>query len=79
MEDKRCVLYLRVSNEKLTVENQRARTRAIRCQSGVTIVRTFEDSSTGSNGDRPGLKALFDAASRHEVDVVLVLACDRIT
>jgi hypothetical protein len=29
-----------------------------------TIVRRFEDSATGSNGNRPALKALFDAASR---------------
>jgi DNA invertase Pin-like site-specific DNA recombinase len=79
MDSKRCALYLRVSNEKLTVENQRLELERFAASQGWTIVRTFEDSATGSNGHRPGLKALFDAVSRREMDVVLVWACDRVT
>jgi hypothetical protein len=42
-------------------------------------VKTFQDNATGSNGDRAGLRAMFDAAGRHEFDVVLVWACGRVT
>src|SRR5215470_9093740 len=77
VEAKTCALYLRVSTDGQTVHNQRLELeRYAGCQQW-QIVRVFEDSATGSNGDRPGFKAMFDAASRHEFDVVLVWACDR--
>jgi DNA invertase Pin-like site-specific DNA recombinase len=76
---KTCCLYLRVSTDEQTCQNQRLQLESFAASQGWTIVKVFEDSATGSNGDRPGFKAMFDAASRHEFDVVLVWSVDRIT
>jgi len=59
MESKGCALYLRVSNDKLAVENQRLELERFAASQRWTFVRTFEDSATGSNANKPGLKALF--------------------
>ena len=45
MESKGCALYLRVSNDKLAVENQRLELEGFAASQRWTFVRTFEDSA----------------------------------
>jgi hypothetical protein len=50
-------LYIGVSNDKLTVENERLELEWFAASQGWTI-GAFEDSATGSNGSVPGPKAV---------------------
>ncbi len=62
--------YVRVSTSKQTTDQQRDALEA----AGVT--RIFEDVTSGSRTDRPGLKALLDHA--REGDTITVVALDRL-
>src|ERR1700740_141445 len=78
---KRAALYLRVSTDKQTVQNQREALTAIATQRGWQIVAEYNDAGiSGAKGrdDRPGLdKALKDATRAH-YDVLMVWAIDRL-
>jgi DNA invertase Pin-like site-specific DNA recombinase len=59
-------------------ENQLAQLRVYATKQDWDIVE-FVDRETGKHADRSGFQALFEAASRREIDVVLVWALDRFT
>jgi DNA invertase Pin-like site-specific DNA recombinase len=81
----RAALYLRVSTKGVkngreqTPENQGRQLRAFAEAMNWRLVAEFEDHESGAKGekDRPGFKALMEAASRREFDAVLVWSLDR--
>ena len=78
---KRAALYLRVSTDKQTVENQRAVLTAIAERRRWQIVTTFTDAGiSGAKGrkDRPGLDQMLKDAQRRSFDVVMAWAIDRL-
>ena len=78
---KRAALYVRVSTDKQTIENQVLRLKEAAAFNGWNIVATFEDSGiSGSKGreERPGLDAALKAAKRHSYDVLMAWSIDRL-
>lgn len=71
---KRVALYLRVSTDGQTVENQRRELEAVARLNGWAVVATYEDNGiSGAKGrdQRPGYDALCKAVTRREIDVVM--------
>lgn len=81
MKTKRAALYLRVSTDSQTVENQRRELEATAARHGWQVVATFADEGiSGAKGrdQRPGLDALLKAVARREVDLVAAWSVDRL-
>ena len=80
-EMKRAALYVRVSQDSQTVENQLLVLNEVAQRSGWEIVRTFSDEGiSGAKGrdKRPGYDALLKAVARHEVQIVAAWSVDRL-
>ncbi len=78
---KRCGIYLRVSTDQQTTENQRRVLLDIAERSGWHVVEVFEDQGiSGAKGrdQRPGFDALLKAVSRREIDMVAAWSVDRL-
>src|SRR6267143_4824940 len=78
---KRAALYLRVSTDKQTVENQEIQLRQVAERRGWEVVEVYNDAGiSGSKGraDRPGLDQMLNDAGRRRFDIVLVWAIDRL-
>ena len=78
---KRAALYVRVSTDKQTVENQIAALTKVAEARGWQIVETFSDagvSGAKTRRDRPGLDAMLKAAQRGKFDVAMAWAIDRL-
>jgi DNA invertase Pin-like site-specific DNA recombinase len=78
---KRAVLYLRVSTDRQTVENQERALEAIAGHRGWDIVGTYSDKGiSGAKGrkDRPGFDQMLADAGRGKFDIVMAFALDRI-
>jgi DNA invertase Pin-like site-specific DNA recombinase len=81
MTCKRAALYVRVSTDKQTVENQVAALTKIAKARGWTVVETYSDAGiSGAKGrqDRPRLDQMLKDAQRHRFDVVMAWAIDRL-
>jgi DNA invertase Pin-like site-specific DNA recombinase len=77
---KRAALYLRVSTDGQTTDNQQLALEAVAAQRGWSVVATYEDAGiSGAKGrdKRPGLDALLRDATRARFDVVMGWALDR--
>jgi DNA invertase Pin-like site-specific DNA recombinase len=77
----RVALYLRVSTDGQTTENQRRELHAVASRLGWDIVREFEDAGiSGSKGrdKRPSFNELHKAIARREVDLVAAWSVDRL-
>jgi DNA invertase Pin-like site-specific DNA recombinase len=73
------VLYLRVSTDEQTVENQRAPLEAEAVRRGLQVVETVEETISGAKQQRPGLDRLAELARSHpEGLVVLVWSLSRL-
>jgi DNA invertase Pin-like site-specific DNA recombinase len=78
---KRAALYVRVSTDRQTVENQIAALSKVAEARGWQIVETFRDAGiSGAKGrkDRPGLDEMLKHARRGRFDVVMAWAIDRL-
>ena len=78
---KRAALYVRVSTDSQTVENQLLVLNDVAQRSGWTVVHTFADEGvSGAKGrdQRPGYDSLLRAVSRREVDIVAAWSVDRL-
>ena len=78
---KKAALYLPVSTDGQTTENQRLELQRVAEVSGWEIVGTYEDHAiSGSKGrtERPGLDTLLKDASRRKFDIVAAWSVDRI-
>ena len=78
---KRAALYVRVSTDKQTVENQVRELTAIAQRRGWEVVATYNDagiSGTKGRDQRPGLDTMLKDASRGRFEVVMAWAIDRL-
>jgi DNA invertase Pin-like site-specific DNA recombinase len=75
---KRCGLYARVSTAEQHLETQLCDLRAIAAQRGYEVSREYTDTISGAKSKRPGLDRLLADARRHQFDIVLVSAFDRV-
>jgi DNA invertase Pin-like site-specific DNA recombinase len=78
---KRAALYLRVSTDDQTVDNQRRELEAAAAARGWTVVATYADEGiSGAKGrdQRPQLDLILKDAVRRKFDVVMVWAVDRL-
>jgi DNA invertase Pin-like site-specific DNA recombinase len=74
-------IYVRVSTDKQTVENQVRELRQIAERRGWEVVAQYSDAGiSGSKGrdDRPGLDQMLKDAQRRRFDVVMAWAIDRL-
>src|SRR6516165_3440071 len=83
MMAKKCnaALYVRVSTDGQTVENQVRELRQIADRRGWSVVETYSDAGiSGSKGrnHRPGLDAMLHDAKRRTFDIVMAWAIDRL-
>jgi DNA invertase Pin-like site-specific DNA recombinase len=77
---KRAAIYVRVSTDRQTVENQLAALRQIAERRGWEVVETYNDAGiSGAKGreERPGLDRLLTDSSKRKFDIVMSWAIDR--
>jgi DNA invertase Pin-like site-specific DNA recombinase len=78
---KRVALYVRVSMDGQTVENQRRDLNASAKRHGWQIVETFDDNGatdTRSRDERPGMRRLMEGVGRKDFDMVAAWSVDRL-
>lgn len=78
---KRAAIYVRVSTDHQTVENQTQELRNIAGRRGWEVVAVYNDAGiSGSKGrkDRPGLDQMLKDGSKGKFDVVMAWAIDRL-
>jgi len=78
---KRAAIYVRVSTDKQTIENQVAALRQIAERRGWQVVEQYSDAGiSGAKGrdGRPGLDEMLRDASRRKFDVIMSWAIDRL-
>ena len=78
---KRAVIYVRVSTDKQTAENQVRELRQIAERRGWEVVEEYRDAGiSGAKGreNRPGLNQMLKDASKRRFDVVMAWAIDRL-
>jgi DNA invertase Pin-like site-specific DNA recombinase len=78
---RRAALYLRVSTDGQTADNQRLALEAVCEQRGWQVVQVYSDNGvSGAKGrnQRPGLDTLLKDASRGRFDMVMTWALDRL-
>jgi len=78
---KRVALYLRVSTDSQTTDNQRRELEAVAERMGWTVTGIYEDAGiSGAKGrdKRPQFDALCKAATRRQFDMVMAWSVDRL-
>jgi DNA invertase Pin-like site-specific DNA recombinase len=78
---RRVALYVRVSTDHQSVENQSRELRAVAERRGWQVVETYSDAGISGAKDRtgrPGLDAMLKDASKRRFDVVMSWAIDRL-
>jgi len=78
---RRAALYVRVSTDGQTVENQTRELRQIAERRGWSVVEVYSDAGlSGAKGrdKRPGLDGMLNDAKRRKFDVVMAWAIDRL-
>lgn len=78
---KRAAIYLRVSTDGQTTENQRLELARVAAQSGWDVVEIYEDAGvSGAKGrdKRPAFDKLAKDAARRQFDVVMAWSVDRL-
>jgi DNA invertase Pin-like site-specific DNA recombinase len=78
---KRAALYVRVSTDDQSVENQTRELRQVAERRGWQVVEIYRDagiSGAKARDQRPGLDTMLKDASRRKFDVVMAWAIDRV-
>src|SRR6185312_6561872 len=78
---KRVGIYLRVSTDSQTTDNQRRELETIAARSGWTVVGFYEDAGiSGAKGrdKRPGFDRLLKDATARKVDMIAAWSVDRL-
>ena len=78
---KRVALYLRVSTNEQTTDNQRLELEAICTRQGWTVAEVYEDAGiSGAKGrdQRPAYDAMLKDATRRKFDMVMSWSVDRL-
>jgi len=81
MSTKRAAIYVRVSTDKQSVDNQVRELTAIAERRGWQIVERYRDAGiSGAKGrkERPGVDQMLNDAGKGRFDVVMVWAIDRL-
>lgn len=81
MTAKRVALYLRVSTDGQTTENQRLELAAVASRAGWEIIDTYEDQGiSGAKGrdQRPAFDRLLKDAARRRFDLIAAWSVDRL-
>src|SRR6516162_11575464 len=79
--DKRVAIYVRVSTDRQSIENQLRQLRQIAERRGWKVVHEYHDagiSGAKSREARPGLDEMLKDAQRRRFDVVMAWAIDRL-
>jgi DNA invertase Pin-like site-specific DNA recombinase len=79
--DTRAAIYVRVSTDRQTIENQIRELRRIAARRGWEVVHEYHDAGiSGAKGreTRPGLDEMLKDAQRRRFDVVMAWAIDRL-
>ena len=79
--EKRAAIYVRVSTDKQTIENQLRELRQIAERRGLEVVHEYHDAGiSGAKGreSRPGLDEMLKDAQRRRFDLVIAWAIDRL-
>ena len=77
----RAALYLRVSTDGQTTENQRLVLAEVAERRGWAVVATYDDqgfSGAGAREKRPGFDRMLKDAGRRRFDILMVAAIDRL-
>jgi len=80
-KQKRAALYVRVSTDSQTVENQIRELSQVAERRGWQVVEVYRDAGiSGAKGrdQRPGLDAMLKDAGRRKFDIVMAWAIDRL-
>ena len=81
MSNKRATLYVRVSTDAQTVENQIRELRQVAERRGWEVIQVYSDAgisgAKGRNG-RPELDSMLKDASRRKFDIVMAWSIDRL-
>jgi DNA invertase Pin-like site-specific DNA recombinase len=77
---RRVGIYLRVSTDGQTTENQRRELEAVAARSGWEVVGFYEDTITGSKGrdQRPGFDRLLKDATARRINMIAAWSVDRL-
>jgi predicted site-specific integrase-resolvase len=78
---KRAAIYVRVSTDKQTIENQLRELHQIAKRRGWEVVKEYRDAGiSGSKGReaRPGLDEMLNDAQRRRFDIAMAWAIDRL-
>src|SRR5215510_10887393 len=78
---KRAAIYVRVSTDHQTVENQTRELRQVAERRGWEVVEVYSDAGISGAKDRkqrPGLDRMLNDAGRRKFDVVMAWAIDRV-
>ena len=78
---KKAAIYLRVSTDKQTTENQRIELERVAQFSGWDVVEVYEDHGiSGAKGktDRPAFKKLCDDATGRKFNIIMAWSVDRL-
>ena len=75
--NKRCALYCRVSTQDQSTQLQQRELEEFAKHRGWTVVQVFTDKASGTNRNRPQLKAMMMAVRCRHVDIVLCWKLDR--
>jgi DNA invertase Pin-like site-specific DNA recombinase len=78
---KRAAIYLRVSTDGQTTDNQRLELVRVAAQAGWDVVEVYEDAGvSGAKGrdKRPAFDRLCKDAARRQFDVVMAWSVDRL-
>lgn len=75
---KRAAIYLRVSTDEQTTENQRPALERLAKGRGWRVVARCGETVSGVSQKRPELARVLELARRREIDVVAVWAIDRL-
>src|SRR5215468_8821076 len=78
---RRAALYVRVSTDRQTIENQELQLRQVAERRGWEVVEVYNDAGVSGAKDRkqrPGLDKMLNDASRGKFDVVMAWAIDRV-
>jgi DNA invertase Pin-like site-specific DNA recombinase len=78
MEKMRVAIYVRVSSEEQDAVNQFNQLQPFAAGLG-ELVRTYNDTATGKNGDRKEFKRMLADAGRRRFDCLIFWALDRLT
>jgi DNA invertase Pin-like site-specific DNA recombinase len=81
LKARRAAIYLRVSTDGQTTENQRRDLEAVAADKGWNVVSVYEDAGiSGANGrdKRPGFDAMLKDATCRKFDVLMAWSVDRL-